>query len=103
MAKEVMEVMQDLYFDGPGARALLIRIGYRPAQIPEFRAAETFWSEVVLRLERGIVEDGIPRLLAETARDHPGNRSVRELLNRSNSTSDSHENHKNNQTGEKCK
>ncbi|TCO52878.1 effector-associated domain EAD1-containing protein [Actinocrispum wychmicini] len=77
---EVMDLMQDLYFDGPNARALLIGIGYRPAQIPEFRSGATFWPDVVLRLSSGIVANGIGRLLAAAVRDHPGNAQAAELL-----------------------
>lgn len=72
--------MQDLYYDGPLARAVLIEIGYRPARIPQFHAAETFWPEVVLRLEQGIVVDGLHLLVAVAAREHPGNKEAKDLL-----------------------
>jgi len=72
--------MQDLYYEGDRARAVLIEIGYRPAQIPVFRSAETFWPEVVLRLERGIVVDGMLLLVAVVAREHPGNEEAKALL-----------------------
>jgi hypothetical protein len=75
----VAAVLQDLYYDERSARALLARIGYPPARIPAFHAADTFWVEVVLRLERGILVDGLARLLTEAARDHPGNPAVARL------------------------
>lgn len=80
MTNDVVDLMQDLYFDGPSARALLISIEYRPAQIPEFRSAATFWPEVVLRLTNGIVPDGVRRLLTQTVHDHPGNARAAALL-----------------------
>ena len=80
MRNKIIALMQDLYYDGARARALLIEIGCRPAQIPEFRAAETFWPEVVIRLETGIVVDGIRLLVAVAARDHPGNEQASALL-----------------------
>jgi CHAT domain/Effector-associated domain 1 len=80
MRNKIIALMQDLYYDGARARALLIEIGCRPAQIPDFRAAETFWPEVVIRLETGIVVDGIRLLVAVAARDHPGNEQASALL-----------------------
>jgi len=80
MTNEVVELMQDLYFDEPHARAVLIGVGYKPAQIPEFRSAVTFWPEVVLRLRMGIVPDGIRLLLTAAVRDHPGNQWAADLL-----------------------
>jgi hypothetical protein len=76
----IISLMQDLYFDEGSARAVLIGIGYRAAQIPQFRAADTFWPDVVLRLERGIVPDGIRKLLAVAVRDHPGSEAAQALL-----------------------
>ena len=76
----IIILMQDLYYEGARARAVLIEIGYRPAAIPEFRSAETFWPEVVLRLERGVVVDGMLLLVAVAARDHPDNEEARALL-----------------------
>lgn len=78
--KDIIALLQDLYFDGAGARGVLIRIGYRPAQIPDFRSAETFWPDVVLRLERGVVRDGLRSLLQAAAEDHPGNDRIGLLL-----------------------
>ena len=80
MRNDIVTVMQDLYFDSGRSRAVLLEIGIRPAQIPEFRAAETFWPDVVLRLENGIVVDGIPLLLAVVARENPGNEAAQALL-----------------------
>lgn len=82
MRNEVVDLMQDLYFDGPAAQAVLIRIGYQPAQIPTFRTAATFWPEVVLRLQSGIVIDGTRRLLTEAVRDHPGSTKAAALLSK---------------------
>ena len=76
MAKAVVELLQDLYYDGPSARALLLRIGYLPGRIPAFNTADTFWPEVMLRLERGIVVDGMSRLITAMVEDHPGNPEV---------------------------
>jgi hypothetical protein len=78
----IIALMQDLYFDGPTARALLIKVGYRPPQIPQFGSAETFWPEVVLRMESGIVVGGLGALLTATVRDHPGNTAAATLLAR---------------------
>jgi len=75
----VVEVLQDLYYEGPAARSLLLRIGYPPARIPAFHTADTFWIEIVLRLERGILVDGLARLINEVAKDHPGNPGVARL------------------------
>jgi hypothetical protein len=58
----------------------LIRIGYRPAQIPAFSSADTFWPDVVLRLESGIVQDGIEMLLAAVVDEFPGNTQATVLL-----------------------
>jgi hypothetical protein len=74
--------MRDLYFSEPRARTVLIAIGVRPAQIPAFQAADTFWPEVVLQLESGIVPDGIDRLVSTAARDHPGNKAAADLLSK---------------------
>lgn len=80
MKSKIIALLQDLYFDGADARGVLIRIGYRPAQIPNFRSAETFWPEVVLRLERGVVRDGLRLLLQTAAEDHPGSDEAERLL-----------------------
>jgi CHAT domain-containing protein/effector-associated domain 1 (EAD1)-containing protein len=80
MRNAIIALMQDLYYDGAIARALLIGIGYRPAQIPEFRSAETFWPEVVLRLERGVVENGVYLMVAAAVQDFPGNERAKSLL-----------------------
>ncbi len=82
MANEVVDLLQDLYYDGPRARALLLRIGYLPASIPAFNTADTFWPEVVPRLERGILVDGMARLVAAMVEDHPGNPAVAEMADR---------------------
>ncbi|MET0418464.1 MAG: CHAT domain-containing protein [Actinoplanes sp.] len=76
MANTVVDLLKDLYYEGPAARALLLRIGYPLASIPSFHAADTFWPDVVLRLDRGVVVDGMPRLLAAMAAEHPGNPAV---------------------------
>lgn len=75
----VVDVLQDLYFEEPAARSLLLRIGYPPARLPSFHSADTFWVDIVLRLERGILVDGLTRLIAEVAKDHPGNPTVARL------------------------
>jgi len=80
MRNAIIALMQDLYFDEASARALLIGIGYRPAKIPAFQAADTFWPVVVLRLEQGIVENGLELLLDAAVRDHPGNGTAKRLL-----------------------
>lgn len=79
MRNEVIELMQDLYFDERSAHTVLIKIGYRPGSIPAFHDAVTFWTEVVLKLERGVLLDGIRRLLDAAAEDHPGDSRVAEL------------------------
>jgi hypothetical protein len=79
VANAVVELLQDLYFDSGAARTLLLRIGYQPAHIPAFHSAYTFWPDVVLHLERGILVDGMSRLVAAMVDDHPGNAAVAAL------------------------
>lgn len=79
-ANAVIAVLQELYDDGSVARALLTRIGYPRARIPAFTRADVFWTDVVLNLERGILVDGIRRVLAEAAAENPGNTAVAALL-----------------------
>ncbi|WP_440086298.1 CHAT domain-containing protein [Streptosporangium sp. LJ11] len=80
MRNDVIALMQGLYYDGDLARLLLVRIGMRPAQIPTFRTAETFWPEVVLRLENGLIKNGILLLLEAAEKDHPGNAEISYLI-----------------------
>lgn len=82
MANAVISLMQVLYFDEGSARAILIRIGYPPERIPLFRAADTFWPDVVIRLKNGAVQDGMRKLLAAAVADNPDNETARSLLAR---------------------
>ena len=81
MTNAVISLMQRLYFDEGSARAVLIRIGYPPARIPVFRAADTFWPEIVLRLNDTVL-DGTQKLLAAAVADNPGSQDARALLAR---------------------
>lgn len=83
----VIAALQDLYYEGPGARALLVRLGYPAARIPAFHRADSFWTEVVMNLERGIIVDGIRAALTEAAADNPGNAELAPLLARLDGTS----------------
>jgi len=76
---KVIDLMQDLYFTEREANAVLIKIGYRPSRIPAFHDAATFWTQVVLQLERGAVIDGFGRLLSAAQEDHPGDRRAATL------------------------
>lgn len=80
MNNVVRELMEELYFDESSARAILLRIDYPPARIPRFPAADTFWPEVLIRLENGIIADGVNALLKAASADHPGNEKLRDLL-----------------------
>jgi hypothetical protein len=79
---DVISLMQSLYFDEGSARAVLIKIGFPPPRIPLFRAADTFWPDVVIRLEGGIIVDGICKLLNAARADNPGSETVSSLLQR---------------------
>lgn len=76
----VIAALQELYDEGPVARALLIRMDYPKGSMPAFHRPDVFWTEVVHKLKQGILVDGIRRVLAEAAVDHPGSPEVAALL-----------------------
>jgi hypothetical protein len=80
MADEIVLLMQQLYFTEDSARTLLIGIGYPVSRIYAFRAAATFWPEVVINLRNGVVANGVSRLLETAVTDNPGSAEARRLL-----------------------
>lgn len=88
MRNKVIAVLRDLYHDEARAKAVLLEIGCEPAHLPAFRAAGTFWSEVVLDLERGSVPDGVNQLLRAATRDFPGNSRAASLLSENGTDSE---------------
>jgi len=76
---EVARLMAELYFDEVAARSILIQIGFPQVMLPPFESGWQFWREAARHLELGVVADGIPSLIAATARMYPGNKEVQAL------------------------
>lgn len=77
---DVIALMQDLYFDEGSAQNVLIKIGYPRSRIPAFRSADAFWPDVILRLQGGIIIEGICKLLNAAYADNPGSEAARSLV-----------------------
>lgn len=82
LTKELVGQLQDIYLDARSSRVLLLGIDFPAARIPTFGMPATFWTEVGLALESGTVIDGIAKLAAAAAREHPGNTALAELARR---------------------
>jgi len=70
---EVEDELAQVYSDEGAARTLLRRIGFPPGQVPSFGTSVVFWSNVMQRLEAGILVDGVEKLIRQAAKDFPGN------------------------------
>jgi hypothetical protein len=80
MRNDVISLVQEIYFEEEAARTVLLKIGVPPSRIPVFRSAETFWPEMILKLENGIVMDGVRKLLSAAIEAFPGRRTEIERL-----------------------
>ncbi|MFF7449489.1 MULTISPECIES: effector-associated domain EAD1-containing protein [unclassified Streptomyces] len=76
----VLRTVATLYADPVEAQQLLYRLGADPARLPHFGGAQSplnTWFEVCRRIEHGAFRFTLEDLLAEAARDYPGNPALR--------------------------
>ena len=80
MRKELISLVKELYYEEKAARSLLMKIEYPRDRIPTFHSADTFWLDLILQVENGIIQDGVHKLLSQMIEDFPGRRAEIERL-----------------------
>lgn len=65
-------ILIERYNHQEDAHNLLLRAGYPSGQIPAFRIAQSFWSDVSYRLEQGVFVDGREKILEKVYQQYPG-------------------------------
>jgi len=77
--RAVVRSLAGVYDTEAAARTALRNIHYPATSIPPWDKPELFWSEVIQSLEKGLLEDGIGRLVMGAAQEFPANRGLQAL------------------------
>jgi hypothetical protein len=78
----LIEELSNCFADQASAIGLLGKIGIKPGRLPAFgsMAADQWWYSVCVELERGLIDNGLERLLNAAADTYPGNPRFKDYL-----------------------
>lgn len=87
----LFEELGDVFNDDQTAASLIVRLDIK-SKLQSFASMspDQYWLYVGAQLHKGIIEDGIPKLVAAASELYPGNRALKELRERCKAAASHH-------------